>query len=164
MSVKAELERHGLRARRSLGQNFLADRGLCDKIAALVAPAPGSVLEIGAGLGALTAPLLARGTHVLAVETDRSLTALLREKFSGELAAGQLELLEADARELDLADLLGRLGRHVRWRATCRTISPASCCAERWIWWGCASAQSSCSSWRSSTACAPSPVLPTTAR
>jgi 16S rRNA (adenine1518-N6/adenine1519-N6)-dimethyltransferase len=109
MSVKAELERHGLRARRSLGQNFLADRGLCDKIAALVAPAPGSVLEIGAGLGALTAPLLARGSQVVAVETDRSLTVLLREKFANELAAGQLELLEADARELDLAAVLARL-------------------------------------------------------
>jgi len=109
MSVKAELEQHGLRARRSLGQNFLADRGLCEKIAALVAPVPGGVLEIGAGLGALTAPLLARGSHVLAVETDRSLTAVLRDKFASELAAGQLELLEADARELDLAAVLARL-------------------------------------------------------
>jgi len=109
MSVKAELEQHGLRARRSLGQNFLADRGLCEKIAALVAPTPGSVLEIGAGLGALTAPLLARGNHVLAVETDRSLTALLRDKLATELAAGQLELLEADARELDLATVLSRM-------------------------------------------------------
>jgi 16S rRNA (adenine1518-N6/adenine1519-N6)-dimethyltransferase len=109
MSVKAELEQHGLRARRSLGQNFLADRGLCDRIAALVAPCQGSVLEIGAGLGALTAPLLARGNHVLAVETDRSLTALLREKFASELSAGQLELLEADVRELDLAAVLAQL-------------------------------------------------------
>ena len=109
MSVKAELERHGLRARRSLGQNFLADRALCDKIAALVAPEPRCVLEIGAGLGALTAPLLARGSRVVAVETDRNLTVVLREKFANELATAQLELLEADARELDLAGVLGGL-------------------------------------------------------
>jgi 16S rRNA (adenine1518-N6/adenine1519-N6)-dimethyltransferase len=108
-SAKAELQQHGLQPRRTLGQNFLADRGLCDRIAALVAPQPGGVLEIGAGLGALTAPLLARSQRVLAVETDRSLTAVLREKFSRAIASGQLELLEADAREVDLAALLAAL-------------------------------------------------------
>jgi 16S rRNA (adenine1518-N6/adenine1519-N6)-dimethyltransferase len=105
-SAKAELQEHGLQPRRSLGQNFLADRGLCDKIAALVAPQPGGVLEIGAGLGALTAPLLARSRRVIAIETDRSLTAVLRQKFSPAIAAGQLELVEADARAVDLAALL----------------------------------------------------------
>jgi len=108
-SAKAELQLHGLQPRRTLGQNFLADRGLCDRIAALVAPQPGGVLEIGAGLGALTAPLLARSQRVVAVETDRSLTAVLREKFSRPIASGQLELLEADAREVDLAALLAAL-------------------------------------------------------
>lgn len=108
-SAKAELQRHGLRAKRTLGQNFLTDRGLCEKIAALVAPAGQGVLEIGAGLGALTAPLLARGSSVLAIETDRSLSSVLREKFAAELGSGQLQLLEADAREVDLAQCLESL-------------------------------------------------------
>jgi 16S rRNA (adenine1518-N6/adenine1519-N6)-dimethyltransferase len=108
-SAKAELEQRGLQARRALGQNFLADQHLCDRIAALVAPSPGNVVEIGAGLGALTAPLLARGNRVIAIETDRNLSAVLREKFERELAAEQLRLLEADAREVDLAALLATL-------------------------------------------------------
>jgi 16S rRNA (adenine1518-N6/adenine1519-N6)-dimethyltransferase len=108
-SAKAELQRHGLRAKRTLGQNFLTDRGLCEKIAALVAPAGHSVLEIGAGLGALTAPLLARGSSVLAIETDRSLSSVLRQKFAAEMASGQLRLLEGDAREVDLGQCLDSL-------------------------------------------------------
>ncbi len=108
-SAKAELQRHGLRAKRSLGQNFLTDRGMCEKLAALVAPAGQGVLEIGAGLGALTAPLLARGCDVLAIETDRSLSAVLRQKFAAELATGQLRLLEADAREIDLGQCLSSI-------------------------------------------------------
>jgi 16S rRNA (adenine1518-N6/adenine1519-N6)-dimethyltransferase len=109
-SAKAQLEQHGLRPKRSLGQNFLADQSICSKIAELACPAGScSVLEIGAGLGALTAPLLARGAHVLAVETDHELCRVLREKFEAELASGQLTLLDADARELDLGELLAQL-------------------------------------------------------
>jgi 16S rRNA (adenine1518-N6/adenine1519-N6)-dimethyltransferase len=109
-SAKAQLEQHGLRPKRSLGQNFLADQALCRKIAELTCPEGSrSVLEIGAGLGALTAPLLGLGAKVVAIETDHQLTAVLREKFSAELVTGQLTLLEADARELDLGQLLGTL-------------------------------------------------------
>lgn len=111
-SAKAQLAEHGLRPKRTLGQNFLADLALCRKIAALASPdGRGSVLEIGAGLGALTAPLLALGLKVMAVETDRQLTAVLREKFAGELGTGQLTLLEADARELDLGQILAGMER-----------------------------------------------------
>ena len=109
-SAKAELQRHGLHAKRTLGQNFLTDRGMCEKLAGLVAPEGQSVLEIGAGLGALTAPLLARGCNVLAIETDRPLCSVLREKFAAQLATGQLRLLEADAREVDLGECLSSLG------------------------------------------------------
>jgi 16S rRNA (adenine1518-N6/adenine1519-N6)-dimethyltransferase len=109
-SAKAQLEQHGLRPKRSLGQNFLADQALCRKIAELTCP-PGSrsVLEIGAGLGALTSPLLGLGAKVVAVETDHQLAAVLREKFAAELVTGQLTLLEADARELDLGEVLATL-------------------------------------------------------
>lgn len=109
----AELLRHyGLRPRRTLGQNFLTDNGLCQKIARAVCPGGGgSVLEIGAGTGALTAPLLAGGSRVVAVETDPDLSRVLRETFADALEAGQLELIEADVRELDLLALLERLPR-----------------------------------------------------
>lgn len=111
-SAKAQLDQHGLRPKRTLGQNFLADAGLCRKIAMLVCPeSKGSVLEIGAGLGALTAPLLESGVRVVAVETDRQLTVILRDKFAAQLETGQLTLVEADARELDLGELLAEMDR-----------------------------------------------------
>jgi 16S rRNA (adenine1518-N6/adenine1519-N6)-dimethyltransferase len=108
-SAKAELAERGLRPKRSLGQNFLADEALCRKLAAVVAHHSGGVLEIGAGLGALTGALLALGNSVLAIETDRELANVLRGKFASELANEQLTLLEADAREVDLGALLRQL-------------------------------------------------------
>jgi 16S rRNA (adenine1518-N6/adenine1519-N6)-dimethyltransferase len=104
------LRRHGLAPKRSLGQNFLADAHLSAKIADAVCGrreprgtvAGASVLEIGAGTGALTAPLLAAGCRVLAIETDADLSRLLRENFAAPLASGQLSLIEADVREVDL--------------------------------------------------------------
>lgn len=106
----ALLRQFGLRPKRTLGQNFLADAGLCAKIARTVAPSAGTnVLEIGAGTGALTAPLLELGARVVAVETDRDLSRVLREAFAGPIQSGQLSVLEADARELDLDAALGGL-------------------------------------------------------
>lgn len=106
LSAKAELLQHGLQPRRTLGQNFLLDQSLCDKIAKLTGPVGGSVLEIGAGLGALTGAVLGRGLRVLAIETDSALLPVLREKFAAELGSGQLELVHADVREVDLRSLL----------------------------------------------------------
>ncbi len=109
-SAKAQLHQHGLHPKRTLGQNFLADASLCSKIAELACPgAAGSVLEIGAGLGALTAPLLGLGRKVVAVETDADLVRVLEQKFADELATGQLTLLHADARELALDELLSSM-------------------------------------------------------
>jgi 16S rRNA (adenine1518-N6/adenine1519-N6)-dimethyltransferase len=116
------LRRHGLAPKRTLGQNFLADAHLSAKIAEAAcgrreprsgAAASGervaSVLEIGAGTGALTAPLLAAGCRVLAIETDADLSRLLRESFAAPLASGQLSLIEADVREVDLLAALESL-------------------------------------------------------
>jgi 16S rRNA (adenine1518-N6/adenine1519-N6)-dimethyltransferase len=115
------LRRHGLAPKRSLGQNFLADARLSSKIAEAVCPrgkppdtpegnrAAASVLEIGAGTGALTGPLLAAGRQVVAIETDADLSRLLRESFAAPLASGQLRLIEADVREVDLLATLEAL-------------------------------------------------------
>jgi 16S rRNA (adenine1518-N6/adenine1519-N6)-dimethyltransferase len=95
------IRRHGLTARKSLGQNFLFDLNLADRIARAAEPLAGAtVLEIGPGPGALTRALLALGAgHVVAVERDdRALAAL------AEIAAhypGRLDVVAADALTFD---------------------------------------------------------------
>src|SRR6476646_5937125 len=82
-------------AKRRFGQNFLVDRGVVDRILTVLAPrADETIIEIGAGHGALTAPLLERCGRLVALEIDRELVPLLREKFSG---AANLRLIEGDA-------------------------------------------------------------------
>lgn len=106
-SAAAQLREHGLQPKQSLGQNFLSDPQLCARIAELC-PTP-AVVEIGAGLGALTGALLERGRRVVAVETDRRLTPLLRQRFAAALGSGQLRLLEQDARKLDWVSVFDSL-------------------------------------------------------
>ncbi len=103
---KSQLQRHGLFPKHSFGQNFLADRRVCDRIAELAVPeSGGTVIEIGAGLGALTRPLLTRATKVIAIERDRDMAAALRLELTAELETGQLTLEEADAKQVDYATL-----------------------------------------------------------
>ncbi|BDG02597.1 16S rRNA (adenine(1518)-N(6)/adenine(1519)-N(6))-dimethyltransferase RsmA [Anaeromyxobacter oryzae] len=105
-SPRALLDRYDLRAKKSWGQNFLGDEAILDDIARLAAPRPGeTVLELGAGLGHLTARLVARGARVVAVERDRDMARVLR----GELGE-RITLLEADAARLDLPELARRFG------------------------------------------------------
>jgi len=107
-SPKAWLESAGLRAKKHFGQNFLADANLSARIAALCTTPPGGiVVELGAGLGALTAPLLARASRVIAVERDRDLVPLLEQRFPDEVAAGRLVVVEADAKSVDVPALFG---------------------------------------------------------
>jgi 16S rRNA (adenine1518-N6/adenine1519-N6)-dimethyltransferase len=97
------LARHGLAPRRSLGQNFVVDPNTVRRIARLAGVGPGdAVVEIGAGLGALTAALAETGAAVTAVEVDRGLVEVLREQF----ADSPVRVVEADARTLDWDGLL----------------------------------------------------------
>jgi 16S rRNA (adenine1518-N6/adenine1519-N6)-dimethyltransferase len=106
-SPKAQLERLGLRPKRSFGQNFLADAHLCGRIAALATTPPGGVVaEIGSGLGALTAPLLERAARVYAIERDRELLPALAERHAEAMASARLTLLEADAKTVNVGGLL----------------------------------------------------------
>jgi 16S rRNA (adenine1518-N6/adenine1519-N6)-dimethyltransferase len=101
------LKQHGLAPRKSRGQNHLVDTGVLDDIVDLAAPAPGRhILEIGPGLGVLTAPLLERGAHVTAVEVDGRLAAHLRNRFEREIGAGSLRLIEGDALDIPITDLV----------------------------------------------------------
>ncbi|HSN13732.1 MAG TPA: 16S rRNA (adenine(1518)-N(6)/adenine(1519)-N(6))-dimethyltransferase RsmA [Anaeromyxobacteraceae bacterium] len=105
-SPRALLEKYGLRAKKSWGQNFLGDEEILDHIATLAAPRPGErVVELGAGLGHLTERLLARGARVVAVERDRDMARVLR----GELG-DRIDLREADAARLDVAALAAEDG------------------------------------------------------
>ncbi len=110
--VRALLEKHGLRPRRDLGQNFLVDDGLAGRLVERAGVEPGdAVIEIGAGLGVLTRSLAVRARRVLAVEVDAGLVRLLRAEAA---LPDNVELIHADALDLDLAVLAGRLGGPVR--------------------------------------------------
>jgi len=104
-SPKAQLESRGLRPKRHFGQNFLADERLALRIAELVPPGA-SVVELGAGLGALTRPLLTRASRLVAVERDRDLVPALAELFAEEIASGKMRVEEADAKHARVSELL----------------------------------------------------------
>ncbi len=113
--VRRTLREAGLRARHSLSQNFLADPDVLQAIIDEAAPRSGDrILEIGPGLGILTASLLAAGAAVTAVEVDRGLVRWLRTEHERELVAGgrdpsapgSLTLIQADALDLELTPVV----------------------------------------------------------
>lgn len=92
------------RAKKNLGQNFLVDESVAARIVREVAPqADETLIEIGAGRGALTARLLEHGTQVVAIEFDRDLVPHLRERFG---ARQNFSLVEGDALALDYCTLI----------------------------------------------------------
>src|SRR5262249_28055461 len=94
------IRRHGLRARKALGQNFLLDLNLTNRIARAAGPYAGvTVIEIGPGPGGLTRALLDQGAQVVAVERDERAIAAL-----AEIAArypDRLIVVAGDALEFD---------------------------------------------------------------
>jgi 16S rRNA (adenine1518-N6/adenine1519-N6)-dimethyltransferase len=106
------IARHGLHASKALGQNFILDRQLLAKVAAIPGEMAGdSVYEVGPGPGGLTRALLERGAKVVAVERDRRFLPALAEL--GAEFAGDLDIIEADALKVDEAALAGRGARVV---------------------------------------------------
>src|SRR5689334_15204198 len=105
--LREVIRRHGLSAKKSLGQNFLLDLNLTTRIARAAEPLESvTVVEIGPGPGGLTRALLALGARrVIAIERDeRALAAL------AEIAArypGRLDVVSGDALETDIPALLG---------------------------------------------------------
>ena len=88
------------------GQNFLCNPETTEKIAERVIQGQsGTAIEIGAGLGALTAPLLKRAARVIAIERDRDLIPILRSLFADTIEDGRLTILEQDAKTADYAAL-----------------------------------------------------------
>lgn len=100
----SDLRRAGIFAKKSLGQHFLTDRRVLRRITEAALPTGGgTVIEIGAGLGDLTAMLSARAERVIAVEKDDILAPRLVARF----AETNVSVLHADALEVDPRAALG---------------------------------------------------------
>ena len=105
--LREVIRRHGLTAKKSLGQNFLLDLNLAARIARAAGVLAGAtVLEIGSGPGGLTRALLALGAdRVIAVERDQRAIAALQE--IGEYYSGRVDVVPADALTFDPRPRLG---------------------------------------------------------
>ena len=91
------------RPRKRFGQHFLTDPGVVDEIVRSIRPSASDiVVEIGPGLAAITAPLLADAGSMHAIELDRDLAAQLRQRFADE---PKLTIHEADALRFDYSTL-----------------------------------------------------------
>ena len=102
--VRELLDRHGIRPKRSLGQNFVVEPNTVRRIVELAAVGPGDrVLEIGPGVGSLTLALAEAGVAVTAVEIDDALVDVLAETTAGH----DVFVVHADAMAVDWSDLLG---------------------------------------------------------
>jgi 16S rRNA (adenine1518-N6/adenine1519-N6)-dimethyltransferase len=105
------IARHGLSASKALGQNFLFDEQLLDRIARVPGPLVGErVLEVGPGPGGLTRALLRAGAEIVAVERDARCLPALAEL--ADWAPGRLRVIEGDALKIDAERELGG-GGHI---------------------------------------------------
>ncbi|URD62141.1 16S rRNA (adenine(1518)-N(6)/adenine(1519)-N(6))-dimethyltransferase RsmA [Sphingomonas sp. KRR8] len=109
--LREVIARHGLSASKALGQNFILDRQLLARIAAIPGPLEGqTVYEVGPGPGGLTAALLEAGAHVIAVERDRRCLPALAEL--GDAFPEHLTVIEDDALKIDERAIVGD-GAHI---------------------------------------------------
>ena len=104
--LREVIKRHNLAASKALGQNFLFDEQLLDKIAAIPSDLDGAhVYEVGPGPGGLTRALLRAGANVTAVERDHRCLPALAEL--AEAFPGKLRVIDADAMKIDPAAEIG---------------------------------------------------------
>jgi 16S rRNA (adenine1518-N6/adenine1519-N6)-dimethyltransferase len=104
MNPRAQLERYGIEPKKSLGQNFLHDPNVLEKIASSVdLSSDMTVLEIGAGMGSLTEVLARRAGCVVAVEIDRRFEPILAERLS---LYPNVRLLFDDILKIHIADVM----------------------------------------------------------
>ena len=104
--LREVIARHGLSASKALGQNFILDEKLLDRIAQVSGALEGDrVYEVGPGPGGLTRALLRTGAEVIAVERDRRCLAPLSEL--ADASGGRLRILEGDALAIDEASMIG---------------------------------------------------------
>ena len=102
------LAQYGVRARKSLGQHFLVNQGVLEKIVAAAEILPtDTVLEIGPGLGTLTRELVKRAKRVIAVEKDERMAEVVRAELAGQ---ANLTVIVGDMLEMGPETLLAEHG------------------------------------------------------
>ncbi len=111
-SIRQELREYGLSPKKRLGQHFLVDRNILNKIIRLAqVEREDVVLEVGPGFGEMTLLLSQRAKRVIAIEIDPKLVEQLRIKFEG---IPNLEILEADVLQCDFSSLFQQAGRPLK--------------------------------------------------
>ncbi|MBW1693054.1 MAG: ribosomal RNA small subunit methyltransferase A [Deltaproteobacteria bacterium] len=112
-SPRALLSAHNIRPKKHFGQNFLADPNIAGMIVERSEILPDDVvLEIGAGLGALTIPVALKARKVFAIEKDRHIIGILRvEMIANRLS--NVEIIEKDFLKLDLKAMLKTNGQKI---------------------------------------------------
>lgn len=109
--LREVIARHGLNASKALGQNFLLDGQLLDRIARVPGDLAGErVYEVGPGPGGLTRALLSAGAEVVAVERDRRCLPALADL--SEASGGRLSVIEGDALAIQETEQVGA-GTHI---------------------------------------------------
>lgn len=103
-TIRSLMARHGVNFSKALGQNFLINPSVCPQMAELGGAEEGvGALEIGPGVGVLTAELAKRATKVVAIELDTGLIPLLGESLS---EFGNVTVINGDVLKIDLKRLL----------------------------------------------------------
>jgi len=110
-SPRILLAAHQIRPKKQLGQNFIVDPAFAEMIVQRAGILPEDIiLEIGAGLGALTIPLARKAKKIFAVERDRQIIGLLNTKIlAGNLS--NVSIIEQDILSIDIEALAGDIGR-----------------------------------------------------
>ena len=105
LAARMALEKYGFRFSHALGQNFILDDALIDRILDAARIRPGeNVLEIGPGAGVMTRHLAERGARVTAIELDRSLEPVLDSVLAG---FDNVRIVYGDAMKLDIGEVMG---------------------------------------------------------
>ena len=106
-AIRNIMQSHGISCRKSLGQNFLVDNNIINKIiAAAKLNDTDLAVEIGPGLGALTIQIARGAGKVIAIEVDRGLVTALSEVLEG---AQNVEIVQGDALKIDFDQLIGEM-------------------------------------------------------
>lgn len=108
-SIREVLDHYGIRLDHDLGQNFLTDPALLQRIAGHAEAGPGDlIIEVGCGAGTLTAALAETGADVIGIEIDERLRSLLEDRFT---ACPRVRFLFQDALKVDLSALAAGYSR-----------------------------------------------------
>lgn len=102
-AIRSLLSRHGFHFSKSLGQNFIVNPAICPRMAEESGASGRCVLEIGPGIGVLTAELAKRAQKVVSIELDHDLFPILNDTLK---EFSNVEIVEGDVLKIDLAALL----------------------------------------------------------